>query len=207
MRTVVVIGTENREALETAVWFEKKEDQIYSFRTVELVDKNKVEEMFGVIAKEVGSIDILIIQYEKHLQDDGKIGSGRNYTQMLDMINQSILWLQALFDVAIPLLRNGYKKRIALLSHTNGSISITEDVEDIAWHMILSSYHMMMKNYFNLLRPEGFTFRCFALNHGDAFSAAEYINTDFCFHSRVPFAHSEENRIVLRDGRFREITW
>lgn len=207
MRTAVVVGTENRQARDVANWFGENGYRVYEIGTEELLCKDVIMRRLKLIAEEAGALDLLVIQHERYMAGDCEVGKKRDYTQMLEMISQSILGIQALLDTAVPLLRKGEKKRIVFLSHAEASISNTEDTQDFTWHMILCSCHMLLKNYFNLLRPEGFTFRCYALDYGEAFSAAEYASADFCYHPRVPFAHSEENRMVLRDGMFREIAW
>ena len=67
---------------------------------------------------------------------------------------------------------------------------------------------MMEKILFNKLRPEGFTFRCFCADPQEkGICAGEYIARGLCYDEKEPYIHSDENRLVMRDCRLREIPW
>lgn len=67
---------------------------------------------------------------------------------------------------------------------------------------------MMEKLYFNQLRPEGFTFRCFGSSEEEGgITAGEYIMNALCYDPKEPYIHSDENRLVMRDHHYREIPW
>ncbi|MBO6015013.1 MAG: hypothetical protein J6P60_00300 [Lachnospiraceae bacterium] len=115
--------------------------------------------------------------------------------------------LQTTFK-AIPLLQKGKLKRIVMLTDPASSIRETREEKDYAYHMSQAAANMILKILFNTYRPEGFTFRCFAQSvDGIGIGAMEYIFTDQSFIETDDPIHSDENRLVMRDGMLRELSW
>ena len=78
---------------------------------------------------------------------------------------------------------------------------------------MMAAVNDMVKLFFNRLRPEGFTFRSYALT-GDpagvpqgAFPPGAFFLLDFCYDARELPIHNEEERFVLKDGFLNEIAW
>ncbi len=136
--------------------------------------------------------------------DDGEIGSGHDFDRMERLLSAQLSGMKRCIDSAVPFLSTG-GKRIAFLTEEASSISRCKDRDRFAEHMLLSAVNMLAKMTFNRLRPLGFTVRCFAPSPG--LTAAQYILQDFCFDANEPTVHSEENRLVLRNGSFVEIPW
>ncbi|MDE7186821.1 MAG: hypothetical protein K2O13_04860 [Lachnospiraceae bacterium] len=53
--------------------------------------------------------------------------------------------------------------------------------------------------------------QCYAMDGSEdgvhGLSCGDYITMDFCYDEQEPYIHSEENRYVIRDSVFREISW
>ena len=94
-----------------------------------------------------------------------------------------------------------------MITESGSSISWTKETDDFAYHMSLAAIHMMEKLYFNRLRPEGFTFRCYAEEGSGGICGAEYIERGLCYDEKEPYIHSDENRLVMRDRYLHEIPW
>ena len=110
-------------------------------------------------------------------------------------------------EAMLPFLRSG-KKRLGLITSATASIREPGETRDFAFAMTQAGLHMLWKLYFNKLRPEGFTFRVFCpCVDGTGLCAGQYMQMDFCYDAREEYIHSEENRIVMRDGQMREISW
>ena len=134
----------------------------------------------------------------------GEIGKGHDFDRMEAVLSERIFEMRHCVDSAIPFMSEG-GKRIAFLTSASSSVSMCQDKDHFAEHMLLCAGNMLSKMTFNRLRPLGFTVRCFAPS--DGISAAEYLLQDFCYDENEPVVHSEENRLVMRNGMFVEIPW
>lgn len=226
-QTVLVVGAEYREALETAVWYLKRGDAVYVGVTngeawlAEKLEKEypglkamlidlgaeETKELTERITREEKKLDILVLLASRHAKDDGEIGKYHDYDDILRVLDYNINGLRQVIENALPLLRQGEKKRIAVITESRSSISWTKETDDFAYHMSLAAIHMMEKLYFNRLRPEGFTFRCYAEEGSGGICGAEYIERGLCYDEKEPYIHSDENRLVMRDRYLHEIPW
>lgn len=135
---------------------------------------------------------------------DGEIGTGHDFDRMEAVLSEKLFAMKCCVDSAIPFMRGG-GKRIAFLTSAASSVSMCSDCSQFAEHMLLAAVNMLAKMTFNRLRPMGFTVRCFAPSAG--MTAGQYISRDFCYDANEPAIHSEENRLVMRNGAFVEIPW
>ena len=74
------------------------------------------------------------------------------------------------------------------------------------WLMSCASINMMQKLNFNRLHSEGFMFRNY-MEGTKGITSGEYMAMNFCFDPNDAYIHSDENRLILRDGQLREYAW
>ena len=135
---------------------------------------------------------------------DGDIGTGHDFDRMESLLSEKIFEMKSCIDSVVPLMQEG-GKRIAFLTKEESSIALCADSEQFAEHMLYAAVNMLAKMTFNRLRPLGFTVRCFAPSAG--LTPGQYLLQDFCYDANEPTVHSEENRLVMRNGRFIELPW
>lgn len=203
---VVISGCMHPDAEKTASWLEKNGNKVY--RTdFDLLDEEKMAAFIKEIEEKEGKIDLLILRNEK-VTEDGSIAETHDFNEILAVLDYNINGAVSLMEASIPLLRKSELKRIAVLTDRRASINYSADTRDYVWHMSEAALHMMEKLYFNQLRPEGFTFRCFGSSEEEGgITPGEYIMNALCYDPKEPYIHSDENRLVMRDHHYREIPW
>lgn len=200
---VLITGTKFKEAAETAKFFREQGDVVYTLTCAD--DKAGLEAVLKELEAE-GKLDYLIIQAEEKGENVKPLGE-LDYEDIAKTYDVNVGATFELVETMLPLLRAG-KKRLGLITSATTSVRCVKETENFGYAMAQASLHMMWKQYFNKLRPEGFTFRCFCPNaDGSGISAGGYMQMDFCYDPGEPYTHSEENFIVMRDGWFREIPW
>lgn len=200
---VLIAGTCFEEARKTADRFRELGALVYELPTA--ADITARDAVLKEIERE-GKLDYLIIQ-AKYRSDKTPALGNLDYTEMLQLYGKNVCDTFDLVEASLPLLSKG-KKRLGLITDASTSIREVTETTDYGYAMAKAGLHMLWKIYFNKLHPEGYTFRCFSPNSGGSgISATEYMRMDFCYDDRENFLHSEENRLVMRDGWFREITW
>lgn len=200
---VLIAGTIFEQAAKTANHFRELGASVYELPTAG--DTDTRDAVLKQIEKE-GKLDYLIIQAEYRSECTPILG-GLDYKEMLQLYDKSVCDTFDLVEASLPLLAKG-KKRLGLITDASASVREVTETEDFGYAMAKAGLHMIWKIYFNKLHPEGYTFRCFCPNpDGSGISTTEYMRMDFSYDPGEPFLHSEENRIMLRDGWFREISW
>ena len=127
---------------------------------------------------------------------------------LLDELSEKVNSVLQTAREAIPYMRQGSLRRLALLTDGTSSIRESREETDYAFHMSQAAANMIMKILFNTYRPEGFTFRCYAEDDGiRGIGALEYLLTEQSYIESDDYIHSDENRLVLRDGYLRELSW
>lgn len=128
-----------------------------------------------------------------------------------DIKEQGIFYVVSAFstvNAALPLLRAGKGKRIAVLTEEKSSINLHRGEDDYAYQMSLASLNMMERILFNALRPEGFTFRNYAESEVLGGMDAElYFQSNLCYDANDAYIHSDENRLVMRNAQLCELPW
>ncbi len=202
---VLIAGSKYKEAAETVEFFRGQGNTVYTLTHAD--DKDALNAVLKELETD-GKLDYLIIQAEERSISIKPMGLGElNYEDIAKTYDTNVGATFDLIETLLPLLRFG-KKRIGLITSASTSIRCVTEEDDFGYAMSQASLHMMWKQYFNKLRPEGFTFRCFCPNEdGSGISAGGYMQMDFCYDPGEPYTHSEENFIVMRDGWFREIPW
>lgn len=200
---VLIAGTCFPEAAEAAEWFRQRGATVYEVSSAAC--EAEKETAIKAIQNE-GKLDYLIVQATargENVQPFGQL----DYADIGRVFDRSINGTHELIEATLPYLREG-KKRLGLITSATTSTRETKETNDFAFAMAQAGLHMLWKLYFNKLRPEGFTFRVFCpTEDGSGLCAGKYMQMDFCYDAREEYIHSEENRIVMRDGHMREISW
>ncbi len=226
-QTIVFAEIENENSYRTAVAFSRKTDYVVyvlhkegeravdatDIRVIE-VEERRQEKLAPAMARieaEQGSIDMLVLSAGKHCAQDGRITQAHDYEALLAVMDENIIGTVEVVQAFLELLRKGKGKRIALLTDKAASISLNKGVEDYGYLMSLAALSMLEKLLFNQLRPEGFTFRCYAFEgeqrKTSGVAAEDYLTMPLCYDAEDAFIHSEENRVVMRDRMLCEIPW
>lgn len=202
-KVVLIAGTQFKEAAEAAQWFRQQDAAVYELSSAaNEAERAEVQEAI----RRGGKLDYLMIQATARGQNVQELGQ-LDFKEISQVFDQGVNGAHELVEAMLPYLRRG-QKRLGLITSADTSIRDPKETKDFAFAMTQAGLHMLWKLYFNKLRPEGFTFRCFCPNpDGSGLSAGEYMHMDFCYDEREVYIHSEENRIVMRDGYLREITW
>ena len=169
---------------------------------LDLLDREAVEHF----ADTFDDLDLLVLGVPP-CSSDGPVGTGHD----LDAMLEELVWLgrgtENLVEACLPRLRRGMK-RIACITEPEGTHSLGCEAGNLLRHQMHAALHMLGRELFNKLRPEGFTFRWFC--EGDTpgpMSAGEYLLAQLSYHPDEAAIHSDENRLVIRDGFLREIPW
>lgn len=208
-KTAAVYNIQEPSCEKTAQWLEKQGWQVFR---IPVGQEEKGEQISRLDMLVVGAYPALK-ESERAVIGD-KIQKGLDYDILTKVILERAFAIHLLMESCIPALKAGNGKRIAVLTKRSASISYCEDQGNYAEHMIMAAVNMKLKFLFHRLRSEGFRFRCFAEEDDPKendipgkFCAGEYFVQKFSLIEREPAIHSEENRLVMRDGYLREIAW
>lgn len=153
-------------------------------------------------------LDLFLMGVDESIAADGDIYAGHDDLTMAEHLASQVNGMRNCVFDALPLMRKADGKRIALITSANSSVSYNTNTENYTMQMAMAGMNMVGHTFFNLLRPEGFTFRWYcASTQPGGISAGEYVLTNFCYDAGEPYKHSEENKFVMRDAYFREIPW
>lgn len=215
-KAIIMIDTGTAEMHETArewaaqgknVFVIAKEARVIGNAQVialNLLESEAVQATAERIAQTCGGIDLLVLGTPV-CADDGVIGTGHDDAAMLDTILYSARGNLNLAEACLAHMEGGMK-RIACITQRESSNAWSEGMDSLARHQALAGLNMLGKILFNKLRPQGFTFRWFCEGAG-GMRAGEYLFSALCYDAEEPYIHSDENRLVMRDGLLREISW
>lgn len=187
--------------------------------TVLPVAKRRQAEIEETLKKaNLETLDLLVLSASKHAPEDGKVGGGRDYEAILNVLSENVNGNLETVRAALPFLEKGEKKRIALLSDKAASVAASGENQDYAYLMSQAALRMVEKILFNKLRKDGYTFRCYGLdkedekNTGDntvqncsGITPADYFLMNFSYCVTEPACHNEEDRFVMRDHRLLDV--
>lgn len=213
---IFIHGIHHVAAAQCAVDFLKDGCMVYAAEEHPVLQEQGLRVLTGNIAaalqEQAAVLDILVLCADGHMQEDTAIEAGkpRPYEELSAAISDAVYPCLKTGEALLPLMEKSSIKRIAILSETASSINGMEQTGDFAYHMTQSALHMMLRIWFNRLRPQGYTFRCYAETlapFGGGMPAKDYILRDFSFDAKEPYIHSEENRLVMRNSLLKEIPW
>lgn len=203
-KIVLCVDNGNSYLEETKRYLDSHDCKVYTLPEKE----QNVRAVFSEIEQKEGRIDLLLFGVNEQIPEDGAIGGKHDCEALVEIVGEQISYVQDVIEAALPLLRRGEMKRIGMITKKESSISNCKDDRNYGQHMAWAGLNMTGRLYFNLLRPEGFTFRwyCAEKNVG-GMSAGEYLLCGLCYDPKEPYCHSDENRFVMRDSYLREISW
>ena len=191
---------------------------------LDVTDETSTRAAAQQVATRVSHVDMLISnEVVPSRQDVRTIRESQNYEDIHRMYNANALGPLRVVEVFLSLLEQGQMKRLCFISSELSSINRTTRTTGYSYCMSKTALNMCTKLLFNLLRPEGFTFRlcdpgCFSIvsENGkpsepslDPEKAAIYALAYF-LRNRTGDPHqtrSDEDRLVLRDWQGRELPW
>lgn len=222
-QTVVFAGVENEDARRAAEAFAQKPGCVVyvlhgvkertvqnpAFHVIEVAERGQEEltKAMKCIEEEQGSIDMLVLSIARHCSEDGRITDGHDYEELFQVLDENVIGTLETVKAALELMRKGTGKRLALLTEKNSSINLNKEMQDYGYWMSLSALNMMERILFNTLRTEGFTFRCYAAGEESGMSPEIYFQSNLSYDGNDASIHSDENRIVMRDGLLCEFPW
>lgn len=192
---ILIAGEGNSSAGRCAEELARRGHQVTVFFPA---DKGNAWEEFWEPSGGTGALDLLILTAPAKTPDPA--------LDPADYYTQEVTFFRDVVETMKPHLEKG-KRRIALLTTLRSSIRCHEGADLVPQEMVQAALNMMMKLYFNQLRPEGYTFRVFAEGEQGGLTAADYFLEDLCYDPKEPYIHSDENRLVMRDGMLNEIPW
>lgn len=198
MSTILIAGT-TPASLAAANEFRAAGHRVYT------ADIAHAPALLGEIKTKEDKLDMLVFAPEKTLCD-GDVFAGHDPDALCSQMEHNIRGFHEIVENAKDLLRQG-EKRICVLTWRSASVRRNAETEDFGWHMSLAAVNMMEKIWFNALRPEGFTFRCFAADGEAGLTPAQYFTMPLCYDPSEPYTHSDENRLAFRDPLFDEIAF
>lgn len=213
-KIILMMDTGHKVAVQTAVWLQengchvillqKEPRDVPGIETVllNLLDLSAVQ----ALADRFDHLDILVLGAPT-CAEDGPIGTVHDLNAMLEELVYLGRGTGNLLEACLPKLRKGMK-RIACITEPEGTHSLGCEAGNLLRHQMLAALNMLGKELFNKLRPEGFTFRWFCEGAMPGpMSAGEYLLAQLSYHPDEAAIHSDENRLVIRDGALREIPW
>lgn len=215
MEKIVLMMDTGREAsIRTAKWMaqndcrvillqkEKRETPDVDSVVINLMDAAAVQAFVDPLER----VDVLVLGAPP-CPADGSIGTKHDLDAMLDALVYLGRGTGNLLEACEPKLRMGMK-RIACITGPEGTHALDTGTNNLLYHQMLCALNMLGKQLFNRLRPDGFTFRWFCEGETPApMSAGEYILAQLSYHPDEAYIHSDENRLVLRNGYLQEIPW
>jgi NAD(P)-dependent dehydrogenase (short-subunit alcohol dehydrogenase family) len=118
-------------------------------------------------------------------------------------------------EAFLPLLDGGPMKRLCFVSSEAGSIGASKRDAWFAYCMSKAALNMAIKNMFNFLRPDGYTFRVYHPGWVRSYLSGKKnmeadLEPDEAASYAVPFfvdARDDEDRLVLVDYEAEEWPW
>ncbi len=151
------------------------------------------------------------------------IRESQDYTEMCRLYNINALGPLRTVEAFLPLLESSPVKRLCFISSEAGSINACDRQSWYGYCMSKAALNMEVKILFNRLRPQGYTFRLYhpgwlrSYMGGTKNTEADLEPRDAAALALAYFLREraadtnnrriDENRLVLRDWRGREMPW
>lgn len=168
------------------------------------------------VADQTAHIDLLINNAgvaSKTTRRD--IREAQDYDEMHRLFNVNSLGPLRVVEAFLPLLDSGTLKRLCFVSSEAGSIGRSTRTSWFGYCMSKAALNMAVKNLFNRLRPEGYTFRLYHPGWIRSYMGGQKNTTaDLEPEEAAAFAlpifltdQSDEDRLFLVDYRGQEWPW
>ncbi|MBQ2667736.1 MAG: SDR family NAD(P)-dependent oxidoreductase [Clostridia bacterium] len=219
-RIVLFMETGRPATMNAAAWFAAQGDRVYlagktqpevmpdgvRFLPMDPMNEQSLADAVQTVEAADGKLDIFVLGAGCHPKD-GVVGTDHDADALADTMVQNICGSRQALEAFLPLLRKGMK-RVAHITEQESSNTWSCGTEDLAYWSSMAAMNMMGKMMFNLLRPEGFTFRWYCDDElPGGMCAAAYIASNLCYDPKEPYTHSDENRFFMRNKWLQEIPW
>lgn len=167
------------------------------------------------VAQTAERVDLLINNAGVLSSNDHKtIREGQDYAEMQREFNINSLGPLRVVEAFLPLTDRSAFKRLCFVSSESGSIGRSGNPAWYGYNMSKAALNMAVKNLFNLLRPEGYTFRLYhpgwlrTYMHGPKDMRAHMEADEAALKAVRIFLHKRnEDRLALVDFNGRSWPW
>jgi NAD(P)-dependent dehydrogenase (short-subunit alcohol dehydrogenase family) len=169
-------------------------------------DQASVQAVAGTVAASVAHVDLLINNAGISARGPA-FGEGIDYQSMLQAFSVNSVGPLRMVEAFLPLLDAGDTKRICFVSSEAGCQALVHRQDGFGYCMSKKALNMGVKNLFNELRPEGYTFRLYhpgwmRTYMGGAKSTHGNLEPEESAAFAVPFfvgEREDEDRLVMID--------
>ena len=167
------------------------------------------------VTAQTGQIDLLINNAGVITQTSERtLREAQDYAEMLRLFDINALGPLRVVEAFLPLTDRSQLKRLCFVSSESGSIERSRRAAWFGYCMSKAALNMGVKNLFNHLRPEGYTFRLYhpgwmrSYMRGQKDNAATLEPEEAAIPALNYFlSQQDENRLVLRDYQGNEWPW
>ena len=161
------------------------------------------------------SLDMLVNNAGVIMQNTNPISEPQDYAGMQRILDVNALGPLRVVEAFLPLLQHGAMKRLCFVSSEAGSIARSKRTGWYGYCMSKAALNMAVKNMFNHLRPEGFTFRLYHPGWMRTYMSGQKatqgdMEPAEAAGKAIPFFltdRADENTLVLVDHQGQEWPW
>jgi NAD(P)-dependent dehydrogenase (short-subunit alcohol dehydrogenase family) len=129
---------------------------------LDVASQEAVQEMARLIGGDVERVDLLINNAGINADTrERTLRQEPDHEEMMYLYNVNALGPLRVVEALLPLMDQGEGKRLCFVSSEAGSIARSKRKAWYSYCMSKAALNMGVKNLFNLLRPEGYTFRLY----------------------------------------------
>lgn len=180
--------------------------------TIDPFSQDSADEAAEAVKEQAGGADMLVLNYDCCMERDARTILERpDFAWMKSAYEYNTLGPLRAMEAFLPVLEAGEGKRVCVVTSADSSNNAARGIDDYPGHVSKAPLNMAMHQYFNDLRPKGYTFRMYCKDPRAGAEkvgefAAEYFTRN---RSNEPesYQHSDENRLVLRDWMGIEVPW
>lgn len=172
-----------------------------------------------IVASETGLVDLLINNAGVNSPTSERtIRQPQDYDEMRRLIEVNTLGPIRMVEAFLPLMDAGTMKRVCFVSSEAGSINRSARPAWYGYCMSKAALNMAVRNMFNCLRPDDYTFRVYhpgwvrSYIGGGVKNMTAELEPEVAAQPAIAYftsvlAGGEEDRLVMRDWQGREWPW
>ena len=192
---------------------------------LDVSDDDSVRAAARMVGERVDRVDLLINSAGvTSPTKDRTIRESQDYAEMHRLYDVNAVGVLRVVGAFLPLMDRSEMKRLCFVSSEAGSINCCERTSWYGYCMSKAALNMATSVLFNLLRPEGYTFRVYhpgwirSYMSGSKSTEADLEPEEAAVPALTYFlrdratdpnnqGRSDEERLVMRDWRGRELPW